>query len=485
MMKLKQEFPMPNEAEWPATLVDQAAQWLQDWLQARSPVAQTVTTRLQPRPATAPRPTAPHKPEDELAEATSMYLHEIGLVPLLKAEDERRLGGALELARFLDESRAALPGETPARTVLHLYRMVAEETPVLLAVAAALGLGSVAPAEASHNPAVRAAIDGPIAPALLETVAAALGGEPETVRSRIHRLSVASRLLPTAALERLLATAAGGVDPEVLEDAEFLQAAVLTEPAVLLHWQRIHDEAARARDRLIESNLRLVVSVARRYQNRGMPLLDLIQEGNLGLIRAVELFNPRLGFRFSTYATWWIRQAVERGLANRGRLVRLPVPVQAALDKINGARGKLSAMLGRDPTPEELAAATGFTVARVREVEQAARGVTSLEQPVGDTDESSLLRDFIEDLASPAPLDVVTEDEFKTDVREGLRILTDRERRVIELRFGLDDDIQRSLEDIGRHLGITRERVRQLEGQALRKLREGGFMGGVLQAPGR
>jgi len=469
--------------DWPPNLLESAAAWVSGWLKGLGTAPPALTERFAPPPSTTAavrQSTARAEPADELAEATSLYLTEIGRVPLLKAEDERALGGELELGRFLDEAEQALLDDPTARLAIHLYRIVAEARD-LLDACAALDAGQPSPAALLSDPTFRARIDGPIDPALTAALSSAFGDE-DALRSRLVRLSVASRLLPADALRRLLDHHAGGVDPEALDDDAFLQAAGVSDGALRSHWHKVKDNAARARNHMIESNLRLVVSVARRYQNRGMPLLDLIQEGNLGLMRAVELFNLRLGYRFSTYATWRIRQAVERGLANRGRLVRLPVPVQAALDKISTAKGRLAMVLGRDPTTEEVAKAVNMTVSRVEEVEQAARGITSLEMEVGDADDGSMLRDFVEDLGNPAPLEVVTDAEFRRDVRQGLMGLTERERRVVELRFGLDDDIQRSLEDIGRQLGITRERVRQLEGQALRKLREGGFMGHSLEA---
>ena len=476
---------VPAGQDWPASLWDAAATWVAAWLKGLGGVSPALAERFEAgagQVTTAVRAGgARTEPPDELAEATSQYLTEIGRVPLLKAEEERSLGGELELARFLDEAELLLPEEPPARLAIHLYRIVAEARDLLEACAPQDETAAVTPAALLFTPEFRRQIDGPIDSNLLASLPESLGDE-ETLRSRLVRLSVASLLLPASALQRLLEHGAGGVDPEALSDDAFLKAAGVSADALRSHWHKVKDNAARARNHMIESNLRLVVSVARRYQNRGMPLLDLIQEGNLGLMRAVELFNLRLGYRFSTYATWWIRQAVERGLANRGRMVRLPVPVQAALDKITTSKSRLAVALGRDPTAEEVAKAVGMTESRVREVEQAARGITSLEMEVGDSEDGSLLRDFVEDLGNPAPLEVVTDAEFKRDVRQGLMGLTERERRVLELRFGLDDDIQRSLEDIGRQLGITRERVRQLEGQALRRLREGGFMGHGLEA---
>jgi RNA polymerase primary sigma factor len=227
------------------------------------------------------------------------------------------------------------------------------------------------------------------------------------------------------------------------------------------------DEAAKRK--LIESNLRLVMSITRNYTKAGVPLLDLIQEGNLGLIRAVEKFDWKLGFKLSTYATWWIRQAVARALADQGRTIRLPVHVAEQARKVLRARRVLTQKLNRDPTVEEIAKETGFTVERVTELFELVEDPVSLETPVGDGE--SLYGDLIEDTASDQP-DAATAKELRSvELAEALLHLNPRMRRVLAMRFGLEGQTPKTLEEVGVDLGITRERVRQLESRALRELR--------------
>jgi RNA polymerase primary sigma factor len=227
------------------------------------------------------------------------------------------------------------------------------------------------------------------------------------------------------------------------------------------------DEAAKRK--LIESNLRLVMSITRNYTKAGVPLLDLIQEGNLGLIRAVEKFDWKLGFKLSTYATWWIRQAVARALADQGRTIRLPVHVAEQARKVLRARRVLTQKLNRDPTVEEIAKETGFTVERVTELFELVEDPVSLETPVGDGE--SLYGDLIEDTTSDQP-DTATAKELRSvELAEALLHLNPRMRRVLAMRFGLEGQTPKTLEEVGVDLGITRERVRQLESRALRELR--------------
>jgi RNA polymerase primary sigma factor len=226
------------------------------------------------------------------------------------------------------------------------------------------------------------------------------------------------------------------------------------------------DEAAKRK--LIESNLRLVMSITRNYVNSGVPLLDLIQEGNLGLIRAVEKFDYKMGFKLSTYATWWIRQAVTRAIADQGRTIRLPVHVVDQVRRVMRARRVLTQRLNRDPLPEEIAKESGFEVKRVNELLDLVEDPVSLETPVGDGD--SLYGDMIEDINSDQP-DLVLAEMLRTaELQTALERLTDRMRHVLELRFGLTGAIPKTLEEVGSELGVTRERVRQLESRALREL---------------
>jgi RNA polymerase primary sigma factor len=244
----------------------------------------------------------------------------------------------------------------------------------------------------------------------------------------------------------------------------------LLTPAQERELARLKDEGDEAaKRRLIESNLRLVMSITRNYTKAGVPLLDLIQEGNLGLIRAVEKFDYKLGFKLSTYATWWIRQAVTRALADQGRTIRLPVHVAEQVRKMLRARRVLTQKLNRDPTPDELAAESGFPLKRINELLELVEDPVSLELPVGDGE--SVYADLIEDTKSDQPDEATAKQLRSVELADALRLLNPRMQNVLTLRFGLDGQKPRTLEEVGAGLGITRERVRQLEARALRELR--------------
>ncbi len=284
-----------------------------------------------------------------------------------------------------------------------------------------------------------------------------------------HRLRTLRIPSAVAATEEALATGALD-DPVRMYLREIGRVNLLTAAEEVDLAKKMEAGSMAARERLIQANLRLVVSVAKKYIGRGMSLLDLIQEGNIGLIRAVEKFDYRRGYKFSTYATWWIRQAITRSIADQARTIRIPVHMVETINKLVRVSRRLLQEKGREPTSEEIATEMGITAEKVREIIKVSQQPVSLETPIGE-EEDSHLGDFIEDQSAMAPADAASHQMLKEAVNAVLDTLSDREQKVIKLRFGLDDGRTRTLEEVGREFDVTRERIRQIEAKALRKLR--------------
>lgn len=420
--------------------------------------------------------TAPGGETDFFEDSLDLYLAECSQTPLLNAKEEKTLGSWIEDGKYLSQLEQELVdrnGLPPSETdlLLELTRRFSESGTLFETLCKHLGIkltkGIV---KAASHSKLRRTIDGQIDQRLSDDIAHATGtSEPQTTQGLIQ-LSLSSRLIPWPITAGLGETNSIASFEHIISSPGFRGELEKLHPEISLHIKRIKERAQEATRRLTQANLRLVVSVAKKYRGYGMPLADLVQEGNIGLMRAVEKFDHRRGYKFSTYAHWWIRQAVGRSMSEQLRTVRLPVHMSDNMIKLTHTRQRLYQKYGRWPTNKELASAMGISLDRLEMLTKVnASKAISLETPIGDED--SQLSDFIEDKLTPKPVDEATNGLLREQLAETLASLTERERRIIEMRFGLDGEGSRTLEEVGTELGFTRERIRQLEKEALAKLR--------------
>jgi RNA polymerase primary sigma factor len=419
----------------------------------------------------------PQKQEPELGEdLLNLYLGEVGQTPLLSADETKMLASQIEDGKHLvrlEKEWLAEHGTQPSAIELLLDlvnrftrgRLLFETLCQYLKVPSR---GSTA--EKVSHPDLRHAIDGSIDQHLSSAIAGITGVDQTTVEKDMIGLSLDSRLVPWHIVEEASRKSSAAGFDEVLQSPEFHDKMEAHHSEIARHFKQIGERARRATDHMIQANLRLVISVAKRRIGWGVPLSDLIQEGNIGLMQAVQKFDHRRGHRFSTYAIPWIWQAVNRAVDDQSRIVRLPGHVVEDLTKLSRVRRNLAQKLGRQPVEEELVSETGLPSKKIESLLRLSSGVpASFETPVGE--EGGQLGDLIADQASLQPEEQSAASLLKEELSKTLESLTPRERRIIELRFGLGDEYSRTLAEVGTELGLTKERIRQIEKEALGKLR--------------